>query len=526
VSPRKALIAAALAIVGVGVLWMSRRPAERTSSATAATAHEAERQVRVFCASCHHLPDPALLPKPVWPQEIDRMYTFAANAENLPPSSAVKAWFVSRAPEHLPPPSLSEEGAAPKVHFKARPLGAPSSTHGISQATFVRGSSARPDILYADARSGEIGVLRRGAPARVFGRLKAPARVEPEDLDRDGHGDYVVADLGSFLPTNDRVGRVVWLRGVPKGGGYETVVLAEGLGRVADVRAADMDGDGDTDLVVAVFGWAQNGELLYLENRTGGAARPTFERAQLDGRSGATRLQIADMNRDGKPDIVVVMSQAYEEVIAWINQGGGEFTSSTIHETRHPDFGYSGLRVADMDADGDLDVLVTNGDATDIELLKPQHSVHLLENEGRYPFTPHRLAALPGAYDVAAGDLDGDGDQDVAAVAWLPVGKNGPLQRRHTPYLDLFNARDLRNLSAIVWLEQTSRLRFAHHTIETVNGDYAALDVGDADGDGDLDLLTGNLSMDGAFRPPELPPLPGAVTVWENKDTPRRDEGG
>src|SRR6185503_5152517 len=112
-------------------------------------------------------------------------------------------------------------------------------------------------------------------------------------------------------------------------------------------------------------------------NRTAGGAAPVFERTQLDGRSGATRLQIADIDRDGRLDVVVIMSQAYEQVIVWLSRGNGSFTPSMLHETNHPDFGYSGLRVADMDGDGDLDVLVTNGDATDIELLKPQHSVHL-----------------------------------------------------------------------------------------------------------------------------------------------------
>jgi hypothetical protein len=437
---------------------------------------------------------------------------------HFPEPREVADWFVEAAPMHLPPPPIKEEGRPSGIRFEPHRLGQESSTHGVSQVTFVRGSRGLADVLYADARNGQIGFLRRGAPPRVFGQVGAPARVESVDLDRDGHSDYVVADLGSFDPTNDRVGRIVWLRLVPGTGRYEPIVLAQGLGRVADVRAADMDGDGDSDLVAAVFGWTFAGEVLYLENVTEGALPPTFRSTQLDTRTGATRLQIADMNGDQRPDIVVVISQAHEEVSVWLNQGRGAFSRSLIHEARNPDFGYSGLRVADMDGDKDLDVLVTNGDATDIELLKPQHSVHLLENQGRFPFTPHRLTALPGAYDVAAADLDGDGDQDVVAAAWLPVGKNGPTQRRDTPYLDLYNARDLRDLSTICWLEQTSPLQFEYHTIEKREGDHVALDVGDYDGDGDLDLVTGNLSLDGWYRraPTQLPPLPGAVTIWRN----------
>ena len=112
-------------------------------------------------------------------------------------------------------------------------------------------------MLACDLHAGLVMALRPYDPSpawQVLGKVPNPAHAEVVDLDGDGVKDVLVAYLGSSEPTDRRTGSVVWLRGGPDGR-FTPVTLLEGVGRVADVQAADFRGDGKLDLVVAVFGW-------------------------------------------------------------------------------------------------------------------------------------------------------------------------------------------------------------------------------------------------------------------------------
>jgi hypothetical protein len=224
--------------------------------------------------------------------------------------------------------------------------------------------------------------------------------------------------------------------------------------------------------------------------------KPVFEPHVVDKRHGAIHVPVCDLNGDGKPDFVALISQEHEAIVAFINEGAGRFRKETIYTAPHPAYGSSGIQLVDLNGDGRLDVLYTNGDSLDSRHLKPFHGVHWLENRGTFPFVHHSLTMMAGVERAVAADLDGDGLLDVVAVSWLPVGD--------------FPERGKLGLDSVVLLRQIAPGRFARYSPERGSCDHPTCAVGDLMGDGRLHLVTGNHY----FSDP--PPEADAITIWRN----------
>ena len=404
-------------LVGVWVAdFNSDQPAPiALDDATAETFITLDEQVHFVCSHCHAYPQPETLPRRAWHKELRIAYGFIGKSDLdpslVPELDHVVDYYESRAPDALPFPTVLESDQTPPRIFVERPLSGLSDVfyQGVAHVEWF--ASAEPASfapgLACDMRNGHIltwNSLSNTPTVRLLAEVGHPVHAVPCDLDGDGNGDLIVADIGSIMPTNEKTGRVVWLR-TTVDGNHEPIVLAENLGRVADVRVADFDADGDHDLIVAVFGWHRNGQLLYLENNTRDYQQPQFHANMLDDRTGAIHVPITDLNNDGLPDFVALLSQEHEQVLAFLNMGNGEFRRELLFDAGNPSYGSSGIRLADLDQDGDVDVLLCNGDTLDLTIYKPYHSVQWLENEGGFPFRHHHLAQLPGAFQTVLGPL-------------------------------------------------------------------------------------------------------------------------
>ena len=459
------------------------------------TAGPEDAAARAACGVCHALPPADVLPRAAWPGEVLRMMYIRENRlpplgrnapqPPLPPDlQQALAYYMARAPEHLAAPDPWPAPSESPIHFTHRSMTMPDmpGTPAVSNVRLVDLDGDKTlDLLGTDMRQG---VVFTGHPDKPGARLTNiasiphPSHVSLADVDKDGVKDLLVSDLGTFYPDDHDKGAVIWLRGT--GAGKYSAFWLDGWPRVSDVEAADFGGHGWNDLVVAAFGWRKTGRISIMENRTTNPRQPVFVEHVIDPRTGAIHVIPVDLNHDGKMDFVALLAQEHEMVVAYINQGDFKFEQKIIYQAPHPNWGSTGIELVDLDKDGDLDVLMTHGDTFDDGIVKPYHGIQWLENTGTYPYVEHTIATMAGVHRAVAVDLDGDGDLDIVACALLAAGSDV----------------DETTLPALVWLEQTKPGVFVKHTIEMGTPRHATLDVGDIDGDGLPDIVTGTFSIE------------------------------
>jgi hypothetical protein len=457
--------------------------------------------VHTMCAACHAYPEPSTFPRRFWRFELKQAYDFFHESDlpiDFPPFESTVRFYETRAPEKLPlrPPSRMYDSATrhwSKMSFRYPDGGLAPAVTNVNLVHLT--DHKKLDVLVCDARRNEVLLLqpyRTTANWHSLAHLPAPAHTQVVDLDGDGIPDILVACLGSFSPTDDRVGSVVWLRGRADGT-YQPITLLENVGRVADVEAAAFRGNGKRDLVVGVFGWRHNGEILYLENQTIDWKHPRFMPHLLDDRHGTIHVPVCDLNGDGKLDFVALISQEHETVVAFLNDGKGHFQRQTIYRAPHPAYGSSGIQVVDMNGDGRPDILYSNGDIMDPPpFYKPYHGVQWLENTGKFPFTRHEIAPLYGAMRAVTADLRSK--RDVVAVSYLPP--------------EQFPDRDSVRPDAVVWFERTGPDIYARHVLEQISCEHLTCAVGDVLGDGRTCIVSGNHYLDAQH------PEAYAVDIW------------
>ncbi len=436
------------------------------------------------CGACHYQPSPDLLPKRSWPYVIKSMAEIAAERAGAAvlteeQISDITAFYYGFAPEELPrlpyaddlshllkPKQIKQIGRAAKLPLVVK----------LKSVAFTE--SKAHQILLCDGETDTVSLFElRGNQwqEKILANIPVPSNATVADMDGDGDLDVVVSALGLFFPPTGVFAGKVFVLEQASPGKFEKRLVQDKLGRVTDAQPLDMDGDGDMDIVLAVFGGDVPGEIAWLENKGNKSA---FEKHTLLPIGGALNITPVDINGDGRLDLVSFFTQEFEHILALINKGGGEYERAVLFQAATPIGGPTSINFPDMDNDGDADILFTNGDAHDYQHdPKPYHGVQWLENKGNLAFEYHEVGRFYGASYAQAGDVDGDGDMDVVASSWN-------------------NYWDDPKRQTLVWYENTGKFAFTSHGLMNRPKSMVTFELLNLDKDKSLELVGGMFDID------------------------------
>lgn len=221
-----------------------------------------------------------------------------------------------------------------------------------------------------------------------------PLGIATGDIDGDGNIDVALCSNGDA--------KLFWYKGDGKGG-FSRRVIDPNLLNPREIKLVDFDKDGDLDAAVICSNVANTVTLYINENAT------TWTRKILYTQRIGFDIEVGDLNKDGFPDLGAVFSAGSTSpntgAIIWSGDGKGNFTIlQGITTTNSVDM--TAIKFADVESDGDLDVLYNYSNFSDERIM-----FSFENNNGELAQNSTRTTEYTGSQSLGldAVDLDGDG---------------------------------------------------------------------------------------------------------------------
>ncbi|WP_460679299.1 FG-GAP repeat domain-containing protein [Mucilaginibacter koreensis] len=438
---------------------------------------EGKRLAQIYCSSCHRYPEPALADKASWEQGIlpamaknlgiqNYMGMYFSDTHSTIATSQwqdIVNWYKTQSPDTLTIPKRKEEPLRDWAGFTLkRPSGYDKQSPAMT--TMIAIDPSTQQLYTADAGNGLYTWDSQLRPKEI-NRFASPIT----GIAFESNHQALLTCIGSMMPADVLNGQVLNVSLTPKA---KPEILTDSLPRPVQTVSADFNKDGLADYVTCGFGHDKGG--LYLIQQQ---INHQYKKSIIWPKPGATQSVAGDFNNDGWPDVITLFGQADEGIVLFLNNHKGGFNAQYLLRFP-PIYGSSTFQLVDMNHDGKPDIVYAAGDNSDYsKVLKPYHGVYIFINQGNWKFKQQFFYRIDGCTKAIAADFDGDGDMDLATIAFFADFKYNPYE-------------------GFMYLEQTGNLKFKAHAIPVEKyGRWITLEAGDINHDGKPDIILGNFSI-------------------------------
>ncbi len=363
-------------------------------------------------------------------------------------------------------------------HFTLNPFdGAPSNLGAEADNTLAvaiadLNGDGFPDIIVGNDNQPNLLYLNQGGAAPFDGVTPTPissdvagtTSIAVGDLNHDGFPDVVAGNRNSpnTLYLNNGTSDPF--------AGVSAIEITGDSDLTEGVALADFNGDGFLDVYAA-----NNFQLnrVYFNNGTANPFTGVFGQNAGEATLSSTAVAAGDVDNDGMFDVAVANS-SHETQYHRNNGGLAPFMNTEALDLNAMAFGSSDVKFADLDQDGALDVLMANRDTANEVYL------NIVNTERAVFFNVEPTKVTTATFDtrdMAAGDVDNDGDIDLV-IAHTLTGMTDP------PNHVLLNNGTPNPFNGVTPADITTD---ADRT--------DAIVLGDINGDGNLDVVAGNTGM-------------------------------